>query len=111
MASPGDIVPLDHHNEVLGCVGGAENEFLAGNEQVGEQRLPADHEEASTAGSSTGSTPAPVPPLELPLNEANKTQKEVPNSQKPPKITPRGIRRIKPLQQKEGVFIQPWEFK
>jgi hypothetical protein len=109
MASPADVLPLDSNNIDVGFDVEPQKESPMGNEEIGEQCLLA--EESSTAASSTGSTPAPVLSVALPLTGTNKAKEEIPSSQKPPKITPRGVKRIKPLRQKEGIFIQPWEFK
>jgi hypothetical protein len=109
MAFPGDLLPSNCQTENLDPFSEPEEESSMGNEQIGEQSPLT--EDSSTAASSTGSTPAPLPALALPFKNLNNGNEEVPSSQKPPKITPRGIRRTKPLRQKEGVFIQPWEFK
>jgi hypothetical protein len=109
MASPGEVLPLEYHDKYFEALSEPENKCREENEQVGEQRLSAQH--SSTAVSSTGSTPMPASTLELAEKKVNTSKEALVASQKPPKIAPRGIRRIRPLREKQGVFIQPWEFK
>jgi len=110
MVFPGDLSsPSDDQVRDLNPISEPEEESSKGNEQVGEQPCLTKH--SSAASSSTGSTPAPLSTDALPPEILNNANEQVPASQKPPKITPRGIRRTKPLRQKEGIFIQPWEFK
>ena len=105
MASPEAVLPLDHNSKNHSPVSEPGKESPVANEQIHVA------EDSTTAASSTGSTPAPNPTLELPLQTLDKAQESVAPSQKPPKITPRGVRRIKPLREKVGVYIQPWDFK